>query len=357
MTITALVSPLTAKPPISSHAAVQAGASGAADAATDSDFGALLANHIRSGAVSVEAAPDLPAESAQAISDEASEEGSPSAAPDATVLLSAPLQTAPQVAAVALPLAAAALQLATPPGAAALPPKPATQRSEFVDLVAESSEDVALPQSGKVAADIAVSGKMLPLTATEIAIAGKNDVGLAKPHVVDLTPQVRPESLIASPVPHASLPSLAPLPSLAVEPKVGAPGWDGALGQRVLWMATKQQQVAEIRLNPPNLGPLEVRLTITNDQASAQFVSHHPAVREAIEAALPRLREMLADSGINLGNVQVGSESFAQSRAFDQGDARSSGQGGFLTAQVSDPQHVSAGLLALPREGMVDTFA
>jgi flagellar hook-length control protein FliK len=395
MTITALVSPLAAKALASSHAAAQTGASGAADAVTDGDFGALLENHIRSAAVSIEAASDLPAAPALAKRDAPVEEGSPGAAPDAAALLAVPLQMAPVAAVTPLPAAAAPaqanrdatveqgspgaapdaaallavpLQLAPRAAAAApaaaelqfnavtLQPDAVAQRSKLADLVAESSEGGAvLPQSGKAVADIAVSGRILPLTAVEIAAAPKIDVRPAKTPDVDLIAQVRPESLIPSPAPHATQGQAHA--ALMVEPKVGTPGWDGALGQKVLWMATRQQQVAEMHLNPPNLGPLEVRLTISNDQASAQFVSHHPAVREAIEAALPRLREMLADSGITLGNVQVGSESFAQSRAFDQGDARSPGQGSSLPAQVSEPLHVSAGMLAMPREGMVDTFA
>ncbi|MDP2785925.1 MAG: flagellar hook-length control protein FliK, partial [Sulfurimicrobium sp.] len=98
----------------------------------------------------------------------------------------------------------------------------------------------------------------------------------------------------------------------AVQPPVGASGWGDALGQKIVWMAGQHQQVAELHLNPPNLGPMEVRLTINNDQVSALFVSHQPAVREAIEAAMPRLREMFADSGMMLGNATVSSDSLPQ---------------------------------------------
>lgn len=334
MTIAVLVSPLAAKAAVSSPAAAQ---TGAADAAPDADFGALLENHMRSGAAAIEAASDLPAAPAEAEHDDAAaEQGGTSVVQDVAALFATPLQLAPQVTAVVLSVNAV------------------VRDSTRADLLVESSEgDAELPLSGKAAADIAANGKILPLTTSEIAIATRVDVRTAKSAAVDVTGQVRPESLVASPAPHATQ---APA-TLSVEPKVGTPGWDGALGQRVVWMATRQQQVAEMHLNPPNLGPLEVRLTISNDQASAQFVSHHPAVREAIEAALPRLREMLAESGITLGNVQVGSESFAQSRAFDQGDASSSGQGSSLSAQVPEPLHVSAGLLVMPREGRVDTFA
>jgi flagellar hook-length control protein FliK len=88
---------------------------------------------------------------------------------------------------------------------------------------------------------------------------------------------------------------------------LGASGWDDALGQKVLWMVSNQEQVAELSLNPPDLGPLQVTLSLSNDQATATFVSQHADVRQALEAALPRLKEMMAESGINLGGATVSS--------------------------------------------------
>ena len=92
-----------------------------------------------------------------------------------------------------------------------------------------------------------------------------------------------------------------------VDVPVGEKGWDQAVAQRVVWLATNNQQTAQLHVTPPNLGPVEIRITINNDQASAVFVSPHANVREALESALPRLREMFADSGLTLGNVNVAS--------------------------------------------------
>ncbi len=102
------------------------------------------------------------------------------------------------------------------------------------------------------------------------------------------------------------------LQDIHVDLPVGQPKWGGEFAQKIVWMANQQNQVAEIRLNPAHLGPVEVMLSITQDQATAQFSSPHLAVREAIEAALPRLKEMMAENGIQLGNVMVGADSFQQ---------------------------------------------
>lgn len=164
----------------------------------------------------------------------------------------------------------------------------------------------------------------------------------------------------------ASLPAAAPpAPVQTVSVPVGQSGWDAAFSQRVTWIATNNQQIAQLHLNPPNLGPLEVRISLNSDQASAVFTSPHAAVREAIEAALPRLREMLADNGLSLGNVNVSSQSFQQ-----QQQQHANGQG---NGQRHDPfqelKHgeasgqalgsvVQAGISSvLVNKGLVDLFA
>jgi flagellar hook-length control protein FliK len=92
-------------------------------------------------------------------------------------------------------------------------------------------------------------------------------------------------------------------PALALP--VGHPQWADELGQRLIWMHGKAIQAAEIHLNPPHLGPVAVRIEMHDDQASIQFASPHAAVREAIEAALPRLKELLDAHGLPVSQVEV----------------------------------------------------
>lgn len=135
--------------------------------------------------------------------------------------------------------------------------------------------------------------------------------------------------------------------------RVGDAHWDQGLGERLIWMAGQRQQVAQLHLNPPDLGPLTITLTLERDQASAQFVCAQPAVREAIEAALPRLRDMLAESGITLGNVDVGAQAFPEPTGHQERAHR-----GYPGAAQSDPD-VTAPAPPLSRGGvgLVDTFA
>ncbi|HEY0847059.1 MAG TPA: flagellar hook-length control protein FliK [Noviherbaspirillum sp.] len=145
-------------------------------------------------------------------------------------------------------------------------------------------------------------------------------------------------------------------------PRVGTPAWDQALGQKVVWMVAGEQQSASLTLNPPDLGPLQVVLNVSNSQASATFTAAQPEVRQALEAALPKLREMLGEAGIQLGQASVNSGAPNQQGAFDQSaaDASSRGQGHAdhrdAGADTESPR-VSRVRPATSGLGMVDTFA
>lgn len=93
---------------------------------------------------------------------------------------------------------------------------------------------------------------------------------------------------------------------------VGTPQWSQAVGDKVLWLAAQNVSFAEIRLDPPELGPMQVKVSVNQDQASIAFTSPHPAVREALDQQLNRLREMFSEQGLNLVNVDVSDKSFAQ---------------------------------------------
>ncbi len=139
----------------------------------------------------------------------------------------------------------------------------------------------------------------------------------------------------------------------------GRPEWTNAMNERVNWLVGQRMQSADIQINPPQLGPVEVRITIQNDQANVYFTSHNSAVREAIQAALPRLNEMLAQGGLSLGQTSVGSESFAgQHQASRDGNTRRQDRelaGGLLATQAAGAAGQSAVTILRGRAG-IDMF-
>ncbi|MDB5838387.1 MAG: putative flagellar hook-length control protein FliK [Herminiimonas sp.] len=140
-------------------------------------------------------------------------------------------------------------------------------------------------------------------------------------------------------------------------PQVGTPAWDQALGQKVVWMVAGAEQSASLTLNPPDLGPVQVVLNVSNNQATATFTAAQLEVRQALEAALPKLREMLGDAGIQLGQASVNSGAPDQQREPGRPD-HPSARGRNGVQDSGKPATVLSGGRALSSgTGLVDTFA
>lgn len=101
----------------------------------------------------------------------------------------------------------------------------------------------------------------------------------------------------------------ADVPVLQLSTPIATPEWADSLGERVVWLTSQSLDNAHIRLNPAHLGPVEVRVSVTDDRASVAFVAHHAVTREALESAAPRLREMLQAQGFASVNVEIGQQS------------------------------------------------
>jgi flagellar hook-length control protein FliK len=147
-------------------------------------------------------------------------------------------------------------------------------------------------------------------------------------------------------------------PTSIATPITQQPAWGDEFGQKITWMATQNNQTAELHLNPPQLGPLDVSIKMNGDQATATFTSPHAAVREAIEQAMPKLREMLADSGIMLGNAMV-SDQPARNNP-DHASGKSQGKSHTESVEAVSEGHgiQETRVSRISRHnGMVDTFA
>lgn len=182
-----------------------------------------------------------------------------------------------------------------------------------------------------------------------------------------LVPGPTPGALPASTaLPHSSalmanthaIPNDAP----SIVTPLGNSGWADEFSQKVSWISTQQNQVAELHLNPPNLGPLDVVIKVSDNQATALFASPHSAVRDAVENALPKLREILADNGIMLGNATVSDQpprERGQSEFANHGVNTTTPDEWGNSAQGADnPSADTMQRVAARRHnGMVDTFA
>ena len=147
------------------------------------------------------------------------------------------------------------------------------------------------------------------------------------------------------------------LASPRLTPTVGTTAWTQALGEKIVWMTAGAQQSATLTLNPPNMGPLQIVLNVSNDQATASFFSAQPEVRQALEAAFPKLREMMNEAGIQLGQATVSADTPQQNDASDRQAQRAAAPfPGADEAIAAGLQTVHAPVQQSGR-GLIDTFA
>ncbi len=135
------------------------------------------------------------------------------------------------------------------------------------------------------------------------------------------------------------------------------PGWNQSMGERLQWMVGQNLQSADIRLDPPELGSMEVRIQIHKDHASISFAAANPQVRDALESAVPRLREMMSDIGLSLGDVNVSQESFTQGQQANEDAAATPGR--VIASGESETDGLDAVTSIAPRRGlgMLDAYA
>lgn len=147
---------------------------------------------------------------------------------------------------------------------------------------------------------------------------------------------------------------------MQVATPVGGTHWGTELGQQVVMMSTNARQglqTAELRLDPPDLGPLRVSLNLADGVASASFVSAHASVRQAIENAIPQLQQALAQAGISLGQTSVGEQSAQQEFAQQNGGGSQRQSGGAAVADGAADAALPTVTVSRNANALVDTFA
>ena len=190
--------------------------------------------------------------------------------------------------------------------------------------------------------------------AERLAAARQGDPASASERVAELMSQPGVRTLATAP---ADTGPMYEAGGNRLAPSVGTAAWGQALGEKLVWMASGNQQTASLTLNPPNLGPLQVVVNVSNDQATASFFAAQPEVRQALESAFPKLREMLSEAGIQLGQATVSAETPQQQNNAPERQAQRHTTDFALPGET--PVDLAAGLSTPARagRGLVDTFA
>ncbi len=147
--------------------------------------------------------------------------------------------------------------------------------------------------------------------------------------------------------------------NFVVEQQVATSQWEQAIGGRLTFMAKNDVSIAKLHLKPAEMGPIEVTVKMQEDQASISFNAHNANTREALEVAIPRLREMFSQSGLNLADADVQSGASNAHAENDTGDKSSSASSDSLgyglegdSEELDDVIETSVQTL-----GLVDSYA
>ena len=130
------------------------------------------------------------------------------------------------------------------------------------------------------------------------------------------------------------------------------------LGQRLMMMVEQKIQQAEIQLDPPELGSLMVRIQVNQDQAHVSFVAQHAHAKDALEQALPKLKEMFQQQNMDLVQADVSQQ---KQQGGQQGEsAQAQGQQSSQqksTESQMEPQSRSQPQQNVLQTGKVDYYA
>ena len=130
----------------------------------------------------------------------------------------------------------------------------------------------------------------------------------------------------------------------------------GQLRERVQLMVRQNIQVAEIRLDPAELGQMQIRINLQQEQASVQFIVQQQQAKELLEQQMPRLREMLQQQGIQLGEGQVQQHS-RQQQGNGDGSQRPGQTANHSAESFNDDLPAANTVEVQHRERLVDYYA
>lgn len=138
-----------------------------------------------------------------------------------------------------------------------------------------------------------------------------------------------------------------------------APDFSQKLADQVsLWVGQARNDgpmTAELHLNPAEMGPINVKISLDGQDARVDFAAAAQETRQAIEASLSMLSSSLNDVGLSLSGGGVFSQTPQQQQAAEQGFGNASGRAGQVRGTAGrddgDGEPLSVRQVSAPRTG------
>ena len=148
--------------------------------------------------------------------------------------------------------------------------------------------------------------------------------------------------------------------SASVPYQMGSDAWRADVSSHVLYFSQQDISSAQLHLNPAHLSPLDISISVDNNQTSIAFNAAHEATRQAMQDSLPQLREMFGAHGIALGQTTVGDSSAGSAQQQNQGKAQSGSGNASLASKALESSSTAVNGISGARIRslqIVDTFA
>jgi flagellar hook-length control protein FliK len=145
---------------------------------------------------------------------------------------------------------------------------------------------------------------------------------------------------------------VSPPPTLKVAAGVDTAEFGPGVADRVSLMMDSNLTSAKLQVNPPALGPIEVRIALQGGHAQVWFTSHSAVTRDALESSSPQLREMLGAQGFGQVSVDISQRSFQERPPQSHGYEGTPAINGDSSAAVQTPSATSRAA-----SGLLDAYA
>ncbi|MBU0914579.1 MAG: flagellar hook-length control protein FliK [Gammaproteobacteria bacterium] len=128
------------------------------------------------------------------------------------------------------------------------------------------------------------------------------------------------------------------------------------LKEKMLMMVKDKVHTAEIRLDPSELGSMQIKISLQQDQMSVQFMVQQGNAKELMEQQMPKLKELLQQQGIELSQGSVQQQN--QSSSGQEGGRRTAGGSGMGSALDSSDELIDPAILPTKNsDRVVDYYA
>jgi len=152
--------------------------------------------------------------------------------------------------------------------------------------------------------------------------------------------------------------AFSPEPQAPLTLSLRQANWDKSLSGNVQWMVKEDLQTATIRVKPAELGPLNIQVSVQQEQLNVSISANQAVTREMLEAALPKLREQFIAQGFSQVNVDISDQGKPQSGQEGLAENHRGEAPVFASAVEDQDQEENISLLQQSiHNSLLDTFA